>query len=465
MVTAHEALQQHCRQAHALRTEGRLAQAEAAYRALLRQAPDYQEAAISLAFMLREQGRMQAAAGAITALWSSGVCDRGNGLKALNFLGEIGRLSEARAIADALARQHPEDAAVQAQAGLVAQVNGDFQTARQRLRMAVDRDPANAGAWLRLAHNHRFATEDDPDLRRLLAARARAGVSAAVQISLGFAIGKALDDLGQHARAATAWREANALALRLAPAAPDAPVVVTANWPRLALPDTARAPLFVTGLPRSGTTLLTRQLAAHPQVRDRGELNWLPALVDRLGSHPSPAAMQRARALYLAQLFQDDAPATWYIDKNPLNYRYLDAILRLFPEAKVVHSHRAPRDVALSLWSQYFAHPGMAWSHRFETIAAELQRHKTATAGAETDSTAARWRDIGYRDLVEDQDATVAGLHAWLGLDQPASTAVTSPITTASVWQARQPLYRTSLERWRHYLPHVPELSRFDAVD
>mgnify|MGYP001556795923 FL=1 len=223
-------------------------------------------------------------------------------------------------------------------------------------------------------------------------------------------------------------------------------------------------PVFIVGMPRSGTTLVAELLSRHPDVRYRGELGWMPFLAQQLGSAAQPGSgmLAKAATTYLTQLRQDDAPARFYIDKQPLNFLHLDLIAALFPNARVIHCERSPRDTALSIWMQYFAGPEHGFAYDFEDIAAVVQGCAKLTSNA-LRKCAVGIRTIRYEELVADSASRMRELAAWIGLGDFAVPAAPSAatISTSSLWQVRQPVYARSIGRWRAYAPHVPELMRF----
>lgn len=227
------------------------------------------------------------------------------------------------------------------------------------------------------------------------------------------------------------------------------------------------APIFIIGMPRSGTTLLAELLSRHPGVCNRGEMPWIAKLSEQpgLSGHASTEALARGAASYVMHARRDDAPdTTWFIDKQPLNFRYLDLILALFPNAKVIHCARNPRDTALSLWMQSFREDVHGYAYDFEDIAVVMH---------DCERLMTHWqrffphaiRTVRYEDMVSGPAPVLSGLTDWIGLPgTPARGRGPSSIDTASVWQARQPIYSSSLQRWRAYADHVPELLKFSAV-
>ena len=217
--------------------------------------------------------------------------------------------------------------------------------------------------------------------------------------------------------------------------------------------------------PDDQTTLVASLLARDPRLRDRGELNWIDGMYQLLASQGrlhDVRAISRVSEIVSAQMRQDDAPASWYLDKNPLNFRHLNLIAAMFPNAKIIHCRRDRRDTALSLWMQHFAHGDLDFSYEFSRIAAfesgyqRLVRHWR-------DALPLDFLDVDYESLVTDTPSSVDRMREFLGMlspEVPVEHAASSAITTASVWQVRQPVYTSSIGRWKNYEGHLPQLRR-----
>lgn len=450
---------------NALRMVGERTAAERELRAVLAAEPGHRQAAVSLAHLLRESGRHQAAGEAMLLTWHDDAPSREDALATIGFLRECGLTRRALEIAGMALKTRPGDAALHAQMGELALELGRFEQARAHLRTSLDADSAQPGLWVRLATAHRFQQRDEADATRIAAFAQRRGTIDLDGIAAHFALGKIEADLGDIPAAVRALRAGNAaLHARL-------------GWSRtgwqafverqcgLPPPQPVTAvergfmPVLIVGLPRSGTTLAATLLARHPAVRGRGELNWLASLATHVESGGrDAAALVRASSLYAAQLRSDDPPARCYIDKNPLNFRHLGHAAALLPGLRVIHCRRDLRDTALSLWQQMFAHEDNAYAYDFADIAAyaagyqRLMRHWQQVLDAPL-------FELDYEALVADSEATLARLQAFLGLE-PDSTgrAPPQPIRTASVWQARQKIHAGSVGRWRAWAPHLPEL-------
>lgn len=433
-------------------------------------APVNREASWAQAQRLREDGRIEAAADTVVALWQEARGDRASVLATLEFLKECGAQQHALPLAREAQARWSDDARIAAEAGEIALALGHFDEAAVALREAIDLDPRQGAAWLRLAHCRRF-TEDDADVQRFRHGWSDASLDEAARICAGFAFGKALDDLGDCAQAVQVLTQANALARRAVSWRIDAwRLFVDTQLNAPALPTTPAdaefIPIFVVGMPRSGTTLVASTLARNAAVRDRGELNWVPALHALLreqGQLRNPPALAAIASVIRAQMRRDDAPARFYLDKNPLNFRHLDFIAACFPNAKIVHCRRGARDTALSIWMQHFAHEDLGFAYDFTDI---------SIVGKGCDALMAHWRarlplailDVDYERFVAEPEAQRHRLEEFLGLPpradgDDADSGNAQSITTASVWQARQPVYTHAVERWRRYAPYLPELT------
>ncbi|WP_114240670.1 tetratricopeptide repeat-containing sulfotransferase family protein [Dyella sp. C9] len=429
-------------------------------------------ASFLLARLLREQGRVQAAAEAVLRPFEPGPQDTDTLIQAIELLDDYGRPSEASLICEAAIAAGEKDPRVHAYAGMLGIQLGQFQRVRERYEFALAND-ANALEWnipIGLSGLQRYKEAEHPDFALFRAALARPELSDKARTTTLFALGKAYDDIGDYARATRYLRDANARAhatgswsrkhwkrlieARLAAAPYPFALPAPAGW----------IPVFVVGVPRSGTTLLAELLARHPMVCNRGELGWLKVIAERLSTarFDQRSAFEEAAALYATQLRQDDSNARWFIDKQPLNLLHVDLVLSLWPNARIIHCERDARDTALSLWTQSFHDQAHDYAYDFDDIAAVIQgcRRLMAHWGKRYPDSI---RTVGYEALVTAPAETISALASWLGL--PDQEATTPPgkhhgISTASAWQARQPVYTRSAGRWRDYAGYLPELSR-----
>jgi tetratricopeptide (TPR) repeat protein len=452
-----------------LRERGALEPAEQQLRQALVDQPDHTLASIQLAKLLRDQGRPGAAAEVLQCLGERAAEDIETLLLVIELLSDCDRHAQAAAICErAIALGNPDERLRVHAGGLCSQL-GQFEQARAHHAHLLRHSP-RALEWhcpLALAEIQRYRDPHHPDFAAFRALQQRP-MSEAERAGLAFALGKAHDDIGAHAEAAGYWRQANAIRKQTASwsrklwrRSVEQRLAQSRRWPEAPTSLAAR-PLFIVGAPRSGTTLLAQCLARHPQIVNRGELRWLPQLAGELGRQPttSAAELQAAARLYARQLQQDDGARGWLIDKQPHNLMHVDLILAMFPQARIIQCLRQPRDNALSLWAQSF-HPGtQEFAYDWQDIAAFLQGCRRLSEHWQRRFPASV-TTVPYERLVAEPEPFLASLLHWLELpaDPLEAGRETQAISTASVWQARQPVYTRAVERWKAYLPHIPELA------
>ena len=455
-----------------MRAQGRPVEAAAAYRRLLALRPELADSWYNLALMERASGRFEAALGAYDQALARGVSGP-----------EEVRLNKAVILSDDLARQdlaqvELEAALARAPRYLPALLNlgnlhedmGRKAEARAAYERALVVAPDDAVALARLAG---LGRADAAMIGRVRAALAAPGRTDADRAELGFALGRALDQAGDHDAAFAAYGAANAASraaaggVRYDRRAHEVFVdslIAAFPEPAVPTPGDAASPVFICGMFRSGSTLAEQILASHSRVTAGGELGLVPALVGRLRPYPqslagAPELVSRARALYLEALAAARPGAAFVTDKRPDNVLHIGLIKAMFPAAKIVHTVRDPLDTILSNW---FLHldPSMPHALDLEDMAHWHGQYRRLMA---------HWKalypdilDLDYDGLVREPRPAIEGLLAWLGLDWEAGVLdfhkADTGVRTASVWQVREPLYARSSGRWRNYEKHLGSL-------
>lgn len=454
---------------------GRDAEAEALFRQLLAERSDDAGTAFALARMLINQCRGAAAAAVLRTCFGPAARDPELAIQAIELLDACDHKSDAAAIATQAIDFTPRDPRLHAYAGMLLAQLGEFARARAAYLFALEHAPA-AVEWhvpYGLASLQRYRDTAHPDFARFRACLNRSDFTDKARSTLLFALAKAHADAGAVEQAAAFSRQANRLAHRLTRwsrkqwrRATEAGL--RAASARSALQPAADfVPVFIVGVPRAGTTLVAELLARNERVCNRGESPWLARLAQRpeLSGGPDPTALQQAADTYMRQLRQDDARgAHWFIDKQPLNFRYVDLALALFPNAHFVYCQRNARDHALSLWLQSFLEDVQGYAYDFQDIACVM--HDCARLMS-------RWqalypdaiRAVRYEELVASPAQVMDSLTVWLGMSATGAEAQAhggpASISTASLWQARQPVYTTSIGRWKAYAAELPELLQF----
>ncbi len=233
-------------------------------------------------------------------------------------------------------------------------------------------------------------------------------------------------------------------------------------------------PVFVFGLPRSGTTLIEQILASHPRVHGAGEialarrsLDELPEILGRAGDPLNFLEELDARALgelarrHDARLEELGGGCDRVVSKMPENYFYLGLIALMFPRAVLIHCRRDPRDVALSCWLTNFDE--IRWANHFDHIASRFEAYHRLMDYWRT-VLPSTIHEVNYEDTVADLEGVARRLVSVCHLDwDPACLEfhrTRRPIRTASMTQVRQPIYQRSVGRWKLY---EHELSTFFA--
>jgi tetratricopeptide (TPR) repeat protein len=351
---------------------------------------------------------------------------------------------------------------------------GRFDEAAASYERCIALAPGSAAGYFGLVTSRRVTDADRPLIERMEARLAASEMPDPQRMTLHFAAGKALDDLKDYAAAIRHFDAANGIRGRLKRYDPtyferkvDA---LSARFTRelfearKVMGNDDPTPVLVLGLPRSGTTLIERIVSSHPQVAGGGELRYwndqglagADADIDRLAR-----AADGIRTGYLRLLRKIGPKALRVTDKMPFNFLWIGVIHLLLPNARFIHCRRNPIDTCLSIYTTHFQNGWGVASDRaglanYYRQYLRLMEHWRSVIPPD------RLIDVDYEETTSEPEATARRLIAFCGLEwddaclQPERNA--DAVRTASKWQARQPIYRTSVERWRRYEPWIGEL-------
>ena len=394
-------------------------------------------------------------------------------------LQEEGRPAEAGRHYEDAARLQPDSAVARLHLGGLREEQGDLAGAEAAFREALRLQPAYALPHARLATLLRGKLPD-ADRAALEARLTDPHLATGFRARLLFGLAHVLDAKGDFARAADCLRQANARVLELArgrrdysPEEHDRFVDgLLRAFHRDFFARTAGAglntkrPVFIFGLPRSGTTLVEQVLASHPRIHGAGELRLarqsLEAIPETLGRPGSPLdgvahldaeALRRLGRRHLDALRElDGGRAECIVDKMPDNYLYLGLLAAMFPNAVFIHCRRDLRDVAVSCWMTDFR--SIRWSNHPDHIAHRFRQYRRVME---------HWRavlpapihEVDYEETVADLEGVARRLLTACGQEwDPACLEfhrTNRPVRTASVAQVRQPVYKQSVARWKNY--------------
>lgn len=380
----------------------------------------------------------------------------------------------------------PRHAEAQNNAGAIYSEQGRLAQARTAFQAAIDARPDFVEAHYNLSSLKKY-TRDDPHLamlERIYAARDK--LSDHARIRYCFALGKALDDIGEFDRAFAAYDEGNRLqhkALPMDEARADAMLdeilrvfdekffSERADWQGAA--DSRRTPIFIVGMPRSGTTLLEQILCSHPSVHGAGELIDLNAVITQATAasagqpftagvvHLTEAELCKLGETYLKRVWKLSPESAFITDKMPANFFYLGLIHLALPHAKIIHAMRDPMDSCFSCFSRLF-NDTMEFAYDQGTLGRYYARyirlmqhwHKVLPAGTIL--------DLPYELMVEDTEGQARRVLEFVGLPWDRACLEFHKnerlVKTASVAQVRKPIYKSSVARWRHFSRHLRPL-------
>ena len=229
--------------------------------------------------------------------------------------------------------------------------------------------------------------------------------------------------------------------------------------------DPTEVPIFIVGMIRSGTTLLDQIVSSHPAAASGGELRFWIEETLRLAAQDAVPTADELWALsqeYVgyASLLAGTSPRI--TDKMPLNFAYAGVMNLAMPNARFLHIRRHPIDTCLSIWTTFFGQ-GALFAYDKANVVAYYREYRRMMAYWRETLPPDRLLELDYEALIADPEPTIRRVVEFLGLPWDEACLRhdqnTSAINTPSRWQARQPIYRTSVERWRRYEPWLGEFA------
>ena len=458
-----------------LRDLGRVAAAADSYRKAVAAKPDHLAARDNLASALAQLGRFSQAEEVFRGSIGRNPFHMRARQGLAETLMEAGRLDEALAVFREALTIRPNDAELLHGYGVGLMEKGDLAGAADTFRRALAAAPAQAKSWLMLSQVRRQETAD-AELAAMQALHAKAPAASLERMQLSFGLGKLHDDLRAYEAAFDYFAEGNAIRrkgiaydgerVRAEFAAMKAvfdEAFFEKHKPSAITDDT---PIFVVGMPRSGTTLVEQIIASHPQVFGAGELTILKTAIgkgfplDMKGGFPAgirelPDTVFADAGNDYLDLLHERYPAYRHVtDKMPGNFMLIGFLHLMLPKARIVHCARNPVATCLSIYKTHFRGDGHLYSYDlaeladFHNLYSDMMEH---------------WRkvlpgvvhEVRYEDFVADQEGQTRALIEHLGL--PWNEAVLSfheserQVRTASAAQVRQPMYKGSIDLWKRY--------------
>jgi len=466
----------------ALDRQGLDLEAMAAYRQAVRLAPEWAEGHGRLAELLEATGDVEEAIEAFRQAAAAAPETPAGRLHSVRALTLERKFREAEAQLRQAIVLDPGSDLLHKTLGDALSKQGRFEEAIEACDRALAINPLQVPAHLIAVQARKCTEPDRPRLDRMLSTLGEASLDDEDRLFLHYAIGKMLDDFGEYREAMQHFDQANGIRRRNASFDRElfsghvdwvmrrfTPAYFAAHA-EFAVDD--ETPLLIVGMPRSGTTLVEQILSSHPQIAGGGEVVFWTRRAASWGvssaAYLTPASAQLLAGDYLAMLRRIGPSAAQVTDKVPFNLFQLGLIHLLLPKARIIHCRRHPIDTCLSMYFTNFKEKfefvsdkgDLAFAYRQYT---RLMDHWRAVLPLD------RFMELDYESLIADRQAVTRRLIAFTGLDW--HDACLAPernkrtVITSSLWQVRQPVYATSIARWRHYEPWLGELRQLLPAD
>ena len=394
--------------------------------------------------------------------------------------GAVGNTDQAAALFDTLSEIAPDSDEVLYRHALFLQSQGEFTGARELLTRAIQANPKGGHLYLAYVTGAKVQ-QGDPIIAEMQVHANAPDTPYTSKVNFGFALAKALEDIGAHDQVFAHLRAANDLVAQAHPY--DFDPVQERTRAALAMFQDADfdtdlgdanddfAPIFVTGLPRSGTTLVEQIVASHSAVTAGGELGFARQILDgvlwdqdgslrRWNDIPKPELLQ-ARTKIQEQFQHRFGAANHVTDKSVQSYNLIGPIRAVFPKARVIVVKRDPRDNLLSMYKNLFATGTQLHSYTLRDLARYYHLFQEVCTFWEKYTP--DWvHFVQYEDLIADPDTQARALIQASGLDwEDACLAFYEnkrSVSTLSVHQVRQPLYSSSIGAWKRYESELSHL-------
>jgi tetratricopeptide (TPR) repeat protein len=447
---------------------GRYEEAEQCFRGAMAIKPNYSDPLANLGVLLRQKSYLVDSEALLRRALKLRPNDPETRINLGLTLVFLGRLRDARACFAKVLKASPRNVLALFGMGQIAAMEGRFQEAETTYTRIIEINPRMTNAWAALPGTRKMTNADSEWLRDA-EALATSEIHPMEEANLRFAMGKYCDDVNDFSLAFQNFKRGNEL---LKTAAEDYDrkarshfidelirVYSRESMSKIgAAGSSSSKPVFVLGMPRSGTSLAEQIIASHPAASGAGELDfWTGLLVKDEGLTRSilgEASRPKVAEEYLRVLQGVSLSASRVVDKATVNSDYLGLIYSVFPNAHVIYMQRDPIDTCLSCYFQQFL-TGMNFTFDLSDLVHYYREHQRMMA---------HWRavlppgfilDVPYEELVADQETWARRMSDFIGLEWDAQVLEfhtnKRQVTTASAWQVRQKVYKSSVSRWRNY--------------
>jgi tetratricopeptide (TPR) repeat protein len=447
---------------------GRFVEAEQCFREAIAAKPNFSDPHGNLGVLLRQKSYLFDSEASLRRALKLRPTDNDARINLGLTLVLLGRLRDARACFAKALKTTPRNVLALFGMGQIAALEGRFEEAETIFRRTIEINPRTTNAWAALAVTRKM-TNADGEWFKSVENMVAAAIHPMDEAQLRFAMGKYCDDVNDFAQAFQHFKRGNEL-LKAASENYDRKersrfidglirVYSREAIAKIGVPGSSSVkPVFVLGMPRSGTSLAEQIIASHPAAHGVGELDfWNSPGLKEAGTTQgmlSEAARSKVAEQYLRLLESLAGNAPRVINKAPVNSDFLGLIYSVFPNARVIYMQRDPIDTCLSCYFQHFL-TGINFAFDLSDLMHYYREHQRIMA---------HWRsvlppgfilDVPYEELVVDQEAWSRKMLDFIGLEWDARVLEfhtnKRQVTTASAWQVRQKIYKSSVARWHNY--------------
>lgn len=456
---------------------GRTEDAEQLLRRTIELTPGWTAARTNLAVLLGRMGRPAEAMDLLNQIFAEQPENLGHwNLKAAT-LARLGDFEEGIKMYEGVLARAPNSPRVLVGYGHMLKTIGRVSEGIDAYRKAIAAKPTLGEAWFSLANLKTFKF-DDGDLEAMKTALDAPKLSDDDRIHLNFALGKAMHDAGVTDEAFVHYSSANALRLEKHPSHPRALTKIVDRCIEAFSPESfaerqggcdAADPIFVVGLPRSGSTLLEQILSSHSLIEGTTELPDIPALARKAGDYPEDVlALDESARRELGEEYlkrasvQRRTDRPYFVDKLPNNWLFVPFIRLILPNAKIIDARRHPVGCCFSNFRQHFAR-GQDFTYDLKSLGSyysdyvRLMSHVDAVLPGQV-------HRVIYERMVDDSENEIRRLFDYCGLDfEPKALEfykTERAVRTPSSEQVRRPIYREATEEWRPYEKYLAPLKK-----
>ena len=454
-----------------LKELGRLEEAEASYRHAIALKSDYAEAHNNLGIVLQELDRLDEAEASLR----QAIASKSDYTEAHNNLGivlqELSRLEEAEASYRQAIALKPDYAEAHYNLGVTLKELGRLEEAEASYRQAIAFKSDIAEAHRHLASMKKFDSQNKL-YSKMQELYLDDNISEEQRCHINFGLAKACEDLGDFEQAFQHYSEGNVLRKQLSNYDISQDVErfkqLKTTYPRIAKSSlelenltNKLKPIFIVGMPRSGTTLVEQIISSHAQVTGAGELSFAEQFGESIArglSAVNTDALLNFREIYLTKLQNISNGSLIVTDKMPLNFYYIGLLATAFPEAKIVHVKRNPAALCWANYKQYFVSKNLDYCYELDDVINYYELYRNLMEFWEN-SFANRIYEVDYELLTVNQEDETRKLIHYLGLSWEEQCL--SPqenkrsVSTASNMQVRKKVYQGSSQQWKKYKPFL----------